>query len=264
MGGAASSTKGKPKPNIVPVPTPQPEQHPEPREIGTAAAAAAQALEALASIAATRASELEKDPHKPKELLQACVALKASAEAWKAQLVSEAAAILILVGDSGVGKTCVLMQFTDETFSPVHSPTVGVEFGSKVVTVQEQKVKLQIWDTVSRAGQENFRNITRSYYRSSVAALLVYDISRRSSFDNLSGWLGELRSNCQPGTILVLVGNKCDLEETRTVTKDEGSRFAADNGLMFFESSAKTAHNVPEMFMQVVDRFVALRSKAQQ
>lgn len=120
----------------------------------------------------------------------------------------------ILIGDSGVGKSCLLLQFTDKRFKNDHDLTIGVEFGSKVVSLGSESAKLQVWDTVvvTQAGQESFRSITRSYYRSAVAALLVFDLSKRDSFESLGEWLAEIKANANPTLTVTLVGNKADLE----------------------------------------------------
>eukprot|EP01105_Mastigella_eilhardi_P016867 TRINITY_DN3862_c0_g1_i1.p1 TRINITY_DN3862_c0_g1~~TRINITY_DN3862_c0_g1_i1.p1 ORF type:complete len:221 (-),score=67.06 TRINITY_DN3862_c0_g1_i1:144-806(-) len=152
----------------------------------------------------------------------------------------------IIVGDTAVGKSCLLLQFTDKRFQPVHDLTLGVEFGSRNVPVCGAQVKLQIWDT---AGQEKFRSITRSYYRGSAGALLVYDITRRDTFDHLTTWLEDCRGNSTQNIVVMLIGNKADLENSRAVSKEEGERFAKENGLYFLETSAKTAQNVEEAFL---------------
>jgi len=137
----------------------------------------------------------------------------------------------IIVGDTAVGKSCLLLQFTDKRFQPVHDLTIGVEFGSRMITIDGSQVKLQIWDT---AGQEKFRSITRSYYRGTTGALLVYDITRRETFEHLTEWLEDCRKYSNPNIVIMLIGNKSDLEEKRAVSKDEGEKFAKDNGLFFF------------------------------
>ena len=114
----------------------------------------------------------------------------------------------ILVGDTGVGKTSLIGRFIENRFDPNHEFTVGVEFAAKTVLLNGKPIKLQIWDT---AGQEEFRAITRSYYRSSAAALVVFDVARRETFRNASRWVEDVRSNSNRDVILVLVGNKCDL-----------------------------------------------------
>mmetsp|Transcript_45702 Transcript_45702/g.141276 ORF Transcript_45702/g.141276 Transcript_45702/m.141276 type:complete len:213 (-) Transcript_45702:57-695(-) len=156
----------------------------------------------------------------------------------------------IIVGDAGVGKSCLLLQFTDKRFRAEHDMTIGVEFGHRLVEIDDQKIKLQIWDT---AGQEAFRSITRAYYRGATGALLVYDISRRTSFDHLAQWLLDARQNAQPNMVIILIGNKSDLER-REVSYEEGATFARDHGLIFRETSAKTAHNVEDAFIQTAQK----------
>jgi len=152
----------------------------------------------------------------------------------------------IIVGDTAVGKSCLLLQFTDKRFQPVHDLTLGVEFGSRTIMVDSNQVKLQIWDT---AGQEKFRSITRSYYRGAAGALLVYDITRRDTFEHLTTWLEDCRKYSNEKIVIMLIGNKCDLESKREVTREEGEKFAKDNGILFLETSAKTADNVEEAFI---------------
>jgi len=156
----------------------------------------------------------------------------------------------IIVGDAGVGKSCLLLQFTDKRFRPEHDMTIGVEFGHRLVEIDEQKVKLQIWDT---AGQEAFRSITRAYYRGATGALLVYDITRRTSFDHLAQWLADARQNAQPHMVIMLVGNKCDLER-REVAYEEGQWFAQQHGLFFLETSAKNGDNVDTAFIDTAGK----------
>lgn len=159
--------------------------------------------------------------------------------------------------------SCLLLQFTDKRFQPVHDLTIGVEFGARLINIEQHQIKLQIWDTVScthrifvfilyfifirrvsQAGQESFRSITRSYYRDAAGALLVYDITRRESFNHLSRWLEEARQNGNPNMTIMLIGNKSDLEHRRAVSTKEGELFAQENGLVFLETSAKSAANV--------------------
>jgi len=146
-----------------------------------------------------------------------------------------------------VGKSCLLLQFTDKRFQPVHDLTIGVEFGARMVKIDDKPIKLQIWDT---AGQESFRSITRSYYRGAAGALLVYDITRRETFNHLSRWLEEARANGNPDMVIMLIGNKADMEARRQVSLAEGEKFAADNALIFLETSAKTAANVEDAFVK--------------
>uniref|UniRef100_A0A7S4NVZ5 Ras-related protein Rab-2A n=1 Tax=Paramoeba aestuarina TaxID=180227 RepID=A0A7S4NVZ5_9EUKA len=152
----------------------------------------------------------------------------------------------IIVGDTSTGKSCLLLQFTDRRFQPIHDLTIGVEFGSRTIEIDGNRVKLQIWDT---AGQEKFRSITRSYYRGAAGALLLYDITRRETFDHLTTWLEDCRQYSNERIVITLIGNKCDLEHKREVSVEEGKAFAEKHGLNFLETSAKTAENVDEAFM---------------
>jgi len=152
----------------------------------------------------------------------------------------------IIVGDTAVGKSCLLLQFTDKRFQPVHDLTIGVEFGSRTITIDSNSIKLQIWDT---AGQEKFRSITRSYYRGAAGALLVYDITRRETFDHLQSWLEDCRRYSNQNIVIMLIGNKSDLETKREVSREEGEAFAARNNLSFLETSAKTSENVDKAFL---------------
>mmetsp|Transcript_25145 Transcript_25145/g.40327 ORF Transcript_25145/g.40327 Transcript_25145/m.40327 type:complete len:222 (+) Transcript_25145:108-773(+) len=152
----------------------------------------------------------------------------------------------IIIGDTGVGKSCLLLQFTDKRFQHVHDLTIGVEFGSRMVTIDNKQIKLQIWDT---AGQESFRSITRSYYRGAAGALLVYDITRRETFNHLASWLEDARQHANPNMTIMLIGNKSDITHRRAVSFEEGEAFAKEHGLIFLETSAKTSDNVEEAFI---------------
>ena len=111
----------------------------------------------------------------------------------------------IIIGDTGVGKSCLLLQFTDKRFQQVHDRTIGVEFGARMINIDQKQIKLQIWDT---AGQESFRSITRSYYRGAAGALLVYDITRRDTFNHLTSWLDDARTHSNSNMTIMLIGNK--------------------------------------------------------
>ncbi len=128
--------------------------------------------------------------------------------------------------------------------------TLGVEFGARLITIDNQQIKLQIWDT---AGQESFRSITRSYYRDAAGALLVYDITRRETFNHLERWLEEARQNGNPNMSIMLIGNKSDLEHRRAVSIKEGEMFAETNRLIFLETSAKSANNVETAFVKTAE-----------
>ena len=151
----------------------------------------------------------------------------------------------MLIGDQCVGKSALLEQLMTKQFLGMSESTIGIEFGSISINYNNYDIPLQIWDT---AGQEVFRSIIQSYYNSSAIIMLVYDITKRNTFDNLSYWVNQIRSH----KILVLVGNKNDLENRRRVTYEEGQTFALNNGFLFFETSAKTGFNVDKSFQQGV------------
>ncbi|CAM5998969.1 unnamed protein product [Sphagnum balticum] len=136
----------------------------------------------------------------------------------------------ILVGDTGVGKTSIISRFIDNKFEGHHEFTVGVEFGTKIIAINGKAIKLQIWDT---AGQEEFKAITRSYYRSCAAALVVFDISRKETFRNVSRWVEDVRNNSNKDVILVLVGNKSDLANERMVSRPDALKLARDYEMLY-------------------------------
>ena len=153
----------------------------------------------------------------------------------------------IIIGDSGVGKSCLLLQFTDKRFQPGHDLTIGVDFGVRMINIEGKQIKLQIWDTT---GGESFKSVTRSYYRGSAVALLVYDITKRDTFNHLTTWLEEARQyGNNSNMVFMLIGNKSDLKASRDVKRQEGEAFAREHGLIFIETSAKTAVNVEETFV---------------
>ena len=144
-----------------------------------------------------------------------------------------------------MGKSCILLQFTDNKFREQHEITIGVEFESKTIEVDGKLIKIQIWDT---AGHEAFQSITRTYYKGAVGALLVYDITRKETFNHLVKWLSEVKENASKEITIILIGNKNDLENERQVTYEEGESFAKENNLLFLETSAKTSKNITEAF----------------
>ena len=153
----------------------------------------------------------------------------------------------IIIGDAAVGKSNLLLRYTHGQFKPEYQLTIGVEFGAKNIPINNKTYRIQIWDT---AGQENFRSITRAYYKNSACALVVYDISNRESFDNINTWIEDCKSQSPQTIFMVLVGNKNDLEDKRAVTIEEGKELAEKNKMMFFETSAKTGTNVDEIFLR--------------
>jgi Ras-related protein Rab-4B len=161
---------------------------------------------------------------------------------------------LIIVGDMDTGKSCVLHQFIQGTFRagpPKH--TIGVEFGSRVVALNGKTIKLQIWDT---AGQERFRSVTHSYYRGAVGALVVYDVTKKSSFDSIPTWISDVRQLAGHDVSIIVCGNKCDLESERAVQLLQGSRYAQENDAMFLETSALNGNNVSEAFFRCARRIL--------
>jgi small GTP-binding protein len=161
----------------------------------------------------------------------------------------------IIIGDAGVGKSNILLRYVYSTFKSDYQLTIGVEFGEKTVEIKGKIYKIQIWDT---AGNEQFRSITRTYYKNSVCAIVVYDISRRETFDNVINWIEDCKLNSPKSVFIILVGNKSDLEEDRQVTTEEGEEFANRYGIRFFETSAKNSININEIFSESVE-FIADR-----
>ncbi|XP_052543700.1 ras-related protein Rab-37 isoform X2 [Tympanuchus pallidicinctus] len=172
----------------------------------------------------------------------------------------ELAGKVMLLGDSGVGKTCFLLQFKDGAFlSGTFIATVGIDFrvrarqpapvlDNKVVAVDGVKVKLQIWDT---AGQERFRSVTHAYYRDAQALLLLYDITSKMSFDNIRAWLTEIHEYAQKDVVIMLLGNKADVSSERMVRTEDGASLAREYGVPFMETSAKTGMNVELAFLAI-------------
>ena len=148
---------------------------------------------------------------------------------------------IVVVGDSGVGKTCLLIRFVRDIFDEECQPTLGVEFLTKIVQTEQHKIQLQLWDT---AGQELFRSVTRGYYRGSAGALLVFDLTNRDSFENIERWLSDIRSVARADVVTLLIGNKADLADKRQVSTEEAEAFAQAHSMQYFETSAKTGANI--------------------
>ncbi|XP_061740238.1 ras-related protein Rab-37-like isoform X2 [Nerophis ophidion] len=162
---------------------------------------------------------------------------------------SDVAYKVMLLGDSAVGKTCILLRFKDGAFVGGNFiATVGIDFRNKVVDVDNLKVKLQIWDT---AGQERFRSVTHAYYRDAQALLLLYDITSKPSFDNIRAWLNEIHDYTQKDVVIMLLGNKSDMAAERVVKTEDGEKLAKEYGVPFMETSAKTGINVELAFLAV-------------
>uniref|UniRef100_T1J8K1 Ras-related protein Rab-13 n=1 Tax=Strigamia maritima TaxID=126957 RepID=T1J8K1_STRMM len=157
---------------------------------------------------------------------------------------------LLLIGDSGVGKTCLLFRYADQTFSPSFISTIGIDFKIKSIEMRGMKIKLQIWDT---AGQERFHTITTSYYRDAMGIMLVYDITNKKTFDNIAKWLRNLEEHANDYVQKMILGNKCDLEDRRVVSKERGEAIGREHKIKFFETSAKANINVDEAFTELAE-----------
>uniref|UniRef100_A0A914EE20 Uncharacterized protein n=1 Tax=Acrobeloides nanus TaxID=290746 RepID=A0A914EE20_9BILA len=153
---------------------------------------------------------------------------------------------LLIIGDSGVGKSCLMLRFADDTFMESYISTIGVDFKIRTMELQGKVVKLQIWDT---AGQERFRTITSSYYRGAHGIVVVYDITDRESFDNVRQWLQEVDRHASENVLKVLVGNKSDMENKRQVPYNSAKEYADQLRITFIEASAKSAKNVEQVFI---------------
>lgn len=164
---------------------------------------------------------------------------------------------VVLIGDSGVGKSNLLSRFTRNEFSLETKATIGVEFATRSVTVENKVIKAQIWDT---AGQERYRAITSAYYRGAVGAMLVYAINSRDSFNNAERWLNELRDNADRNIMIMLVGNKSDLKHLREVPTEEAKDFAKKHNLSFMETSALDSSNVEDAFKSVINSIYNISS----
>ena len=156
---------------------------------------------------------------------------------------------LLLIGDSGVGKSCFLLRFADDSFTPAYITTIGIDFKIKNLSIDDRRVKLQVWDT---AGQERFRTITTAYYRGAMGILLLYDVAEESSFDAVTEWVRQIEAHASPNVRKVLVANKCDVAEgERTVSEKRGRELAAKYDMPYFEASAKDNRNVSESFVRI-------------
>nr|GEX71679.1 Ras-related protein RABA5a [Tanacetum cinerariifolium]GEY38278.1 Ras-related protein RABA5a [Tanacetum cinerariifolium] len=165
---------------------------------------------------------------------------------------------IILLGDSGVGKSNLLARFARDEFYSNSKSTIGVEFQTQKMEVNGKEIKAQIWDT---AGQERFRAVTSAYYRGAVGALVVYDVSRRQTFDSVGRWLNELHTHCDMNVITILVGNKTDLKNAREVSKTDGKSLAESQSLFFMETSALDSSNVNAAFQTIVKEIYNVLSK---
>lgn len=153
---------------------------------------------------------------------------------------------LLMIGDSGVGKSCLLLRFVDDSFTTSFITTIGIDFKIRTIEIDGKRIKLQIWDT---AGQERFRTITTAYYRGAMGILLIYDVTDESSFNNIRNWIRNIEQHASDNVNKILVGNKADMDESkRAVPTARGQALADEFGIKFFETSAKTNLNVEQVF----------------
>lgn len=167
---------------------------------------------------------------------------------------------VVLIGDSGVGKSNLLSRFTRNEFNLESKSTIGVEFATRSINVDGRTVKAQIWDT---AGQERYRAITAAYYRGAVGALLTYDIAKHLTYENVERWLKELRDHADANIVIMLVGNKSDLRHLRAVPTEEARAYAERNGLSFIETSALDSSNVEQAFTNILTGIYKIVSQKQ-
>jgi len=155
---------------------------------------------------------------------------------------------LLTIGDSGVGKTCLLLRYTNATFSDTFITTIGIDFRVKNIILDGKRIKLQVWDT---AGQERFRTITVSYFRGGQGILLVYDVTDRNSFNSIRNWINQIQEHASEDVSTILIGNKCDKEDERVVSTEEGLKLADEYGVQFIETSARNDLNVEKCFVSI-------------
>ena len=156
----------------------------------------------------------------------------------------------IIVGDSSVGKSNILLRFSRNVFDPGHQATLGIEFANKHLEYNNTDYLVQVWDT---AGQENFRSVTRAYYKASAVAMVVYDISSEESFQHIQSWIKDCKDLAPKTVQLVLIGNKSDLEEERVIQKERGEELARENSMLFFETSALNGKGIEEAFLKSIE-----------
>lgn len=156
---------------------------------------------------------------------------------------------IVLIGDAGVGKTCVVQRFKSGTYVEKHGSTIGVDFTMKTLQIDGKLIKLQIWDT---AGQERFRTITQSYYRSANGVIIAYDITKKGSFESVPRWIEDVKRYAGPNIVQCIIGNKKDMEHLREVNLSEAKAFAQHHGMVdAIETSAKENTNIEELFMEI-------------
>jgi small GTP-binding protein len=165
---------------------------------------------------------------------------------------------LVMVGDSGVGKSNLVLRWTENTFYDHMTPTIGVEYALKTIDIEGKRIKIQIWDT---AGHERFQAITSAYYRSTQGCIVVYDVTSGVTFASLNRWLNEITEHSPRDICSILIGNKSDLVAQRAVSTDEGRDYAMQHDMFFLETSAKDSVNIEEAFTELVTEIVKRMSK---
>mmetsp|Transcript_2306 Transcript_2306/g.3217 ORF Transcript_2306/g.3217 Transcript_2306/m.3217 type:complete len:196 (+) Transcript_2306:100-687(+) len=158
---------------------------------------------------------------------------------------------LVLLGDTAVGKSCLVVRFVRDEFFEYQEPTIGAAFLTQTVALPEATVKFEIWDT---AGQERYRSLAPMYYRGAAAAIVVYDVTNKDSFNGAKSWVKELQRRGDPNVVIALAGNKCDLEPRRQVPFEEAHQYAEEHGIIHMETSAKSAHNVHNIFQDIAKK----------
>eukprot|EP00339_Tiarina_fusa_P015715 CAMPEP_0117038320 /NCGR_PEP_ID=MMETSP0472-20121206/26971_1 /TAXON_ID=693140 ORGANISM="Tiarina fusus, Strain LIS" /NCGR_SAMPLE_ID=MMETSP0472 /ASSEMBLY_ACC=CAM_ASM_000603 /LENGTH=211 /DNA_ID=CAMNT_0004748513 /DNA_START=71 /DNA_END=706 /DNA_ORIENTATION=+ len=153
---------------------------------------------------------------------------------------------LLLIGDSGVGKSCLLLRFSDDSFTPSFITTIGIDFKIRTIELDGRRIKLQIWDT---AGQERFRTITTAYYRGAMGILLVYDVTDDKSFGNIRNWIRNIEQHATESVNKMLIGNKCDMVDKKVIETERGQQLADEYSIKFMETSAKNSINVDLAFI---------------
>ncbi|TCD63973.1 GTP-binding protein of the rab [Steccherinum ochraceum] len=153
---------------------------------------------------------------------------------------------LLLIGDSGVGKSCLLLRFAENSFTDSYLSTIGVDFKIRTIELEGKMLKLQIWDT---AGQERFRTISQAYYRGAHGIIVVYDVTDGESFEHVKSWLTEINKHAAEGVHKLIIGNKSDLVERKVVAYSDAKEFADQHSIPFLETSAKTSTNVEDAFL---------------
>ncbi|CAD5182088.1 unnamed protein product [Musa acuminata subsp. malaccensis] len=178
-------------------------------------------------------------------------------EEWEAEEIDYVFKIVV-IGDSAVGKTQLLGRFTKDEFFLDSKSTIGVEFQTRTLVLNRKRIKAQIWDT---AGQERYRAITSAYYRGALGAMLVYDITKRQTFDHVVRWIDELRANADNSIVVMLIGNKSDLAKSRVVSTEDAMEFAEEQGLFFSEASALSGDNVETAFLRLLEEIYGVISR---